>query len=88
MKDVYIIVEDKSDPTVDIAKKYKSTIFIRKRLDLKRKGYAIDELIKYLEEKKKYYNAYFILDADNVLDENFLLEMEKSYKILSNKKFF
>ena len=80
MKDVYIIVEDKSDPTVDIAKKYKSTIFIRKRLDLKRKGYAIDELIKYLEEKKKYYNAYFILDADNVLDENFLLEMEKSYK--------
>ncbi len=80
MKDVYIIVELKTDPTFAIAKKYGATIFIRKRLDLKRKGYALDELIKDLDQKKKYYDAYFIFDADNILDENFLKEMEESYK--------
>lgn len=80
MKDVYIIIEDKKDPTNEIAQKYGATIFIRKRLDLKRKGYALDELLKDLEEKKIYYNAYFIIDADNVLDKNFIQEMEKSYQ--------
>lgn len=80
MKDVYIIVENKLDPTIEIAKKYNATIFIRKKLDLKRKGYALDECIKDLEAKKIYYNAYFIFDADNVLDEHFFSEMEKSYQ--------
>ena len=80
MKDVYIIVENKDDPTVNIAQNYGATIFVRKRLDLKRKGYALDECLKYLEEKNKYYDAYFIFDADNVLDKNYLKEMEKSYQ--------
>lgn len=80
MKDVYIIIENEKDPTVEIAKKYNATIFIRKRLNLKRKGYALDELIKYLEEKNIYYDAYFIFDADNVLEKNYLKEMEKTYK--------
>ena len=80
MKDVYIIVEKEDDPTINIAQKYGATIFIRKHLDLKRKGYALDELIKDLEEKKIYYNAYFIFDADNILDKNYLAEMEKTYQ--------
>ncbi len=79
-EDVYVIVEQTSDPTVEIAKKHHATIFIRKRLDLKRKGYALDECIKDLKEKNKFYNAYFILDADNVLDSHFFEEMEKSYQ--------
>ena len=80
MQDVYIIIEQKNDPTIDIAKKYNATIFIRKKLHLKRKGYALDECIKDLKEKGKFYNAYFILDADNVLDKHFFEEMEKSYQ--------
>ncbi len=80
MKDVYVIVESENDPTVEIAHQYGATIFIRKRLDLKRKGYALDECIKDLEKKQKHYDAYFIFDADNILDENYLKEMEKSYQ--------
>ena len=80
MKDVYIIVEKETDPTIGIAKNYGATIFIRQRLDLKTKGYALDELLKDLNQKKKYYDAYFIFDADNILDKNFLKEMEVSYQ--------
>lgn len=79
MKNVFIIVESAEDPTCGIAKKYNASIFVRKHLELKSKGYALDEVIKDLESKKKYFDAYFIFDADNVLDKNFIYNMNKSY---------
>lgn len=79
MKDVYVIVEDENDPTIKITKKYGSTIFIRKKLSLKRKGYALMEAIDYILENEKNYDAYFIFDADNILDKNFIKEMTKTY---------
>ncbi len=78
-KNVYVIIENKSDPTYEIVKKHKMNIFIRQKLNLKRKGYALMELIEDLEQKKKYYDAYFIFDADNVLDKNYIKEMTKTY---------
>ncbi len=80
MKDVYVIIESEDDPTKKIAKEFGASIVIRKRLDLKRKGYALDEGMKYIIEKGKSYDAYFIFDADNVLDEDFILELEDTYK--------
>lgn len=79
MKDVYVIVEDKNDPTIKITKKYGGTPFIRKELSLKRKGYALMEAIDHILEKGKNYDAYFIFDADNILDKNFIKEMTKTY---------
>ena len=79
MKNVYIIIESEDDPTNAIVKKYGASVFIRKRLDLKSKGYALDELIKDLCKQNIYYDAYFICDADNVLDKNFIKEMNESY---------
>lgn len=79
MKNVYIIVESNDDPTISIAKKYGATIFIRKNLNLKSKGYALQEIVKDLISKNIYYDAYFICDADNVLDKDFVKEMNNSY---------
>ncbi len=80
MKDVFVIVEDHMDPTIKICQKYGVSFFVRKHLECKSKGYALQELIEDLETKKIYFDAYFIIDADNVLDQNFILEMEKDYK--------
>lgn len=77
-KNVYIIVESITDETVDIAKKHNMNIFIRQLLNLKRKGYALMEVIEEITKTKKY-DAYFIFDADNVLDENYFKEMTKTY---------
>ncbi len=79
MQDVYVIVEDKNDLSIKIAKKYGAKVIVRKHLELKSKGYALDEAIKYLIDKNIYYDVYFIMDADNVLDKNFIKEMNKSY---------
>ncbi len=79
MTDVYIIVENPLDKTVEIAKSYNSSIIIRKNLHLKRKGYALDEAIKHILKENKHYDMYFIIDADNILDKNFIQEMLTSY---------
>lgn len=87
MEDVYVIVESKNDETVGICKKYKATVVIRKHLELQRKGYALDEAVKFILSKNKDYNAYFIFDADNVLDKDYLKNMipifDKGYDLAS-----
>lgn len=76
--DVYIIVEDIEDKTVEISKKYSANIIVRRKLELKRKGYALDEGIKEII-KRKNYDAYFIFDADNILDGSYLSKMKETY---------
>ena len=77
-ENVYIIVEDINDPTTKIAKKYNANTIIRQKLELKRKGYALMEAIEKIT-KTKNYDAYFIFDADNILDKNYISEMNKSF---------
>ena len=55
--------------------------FVRKELDKKTKGYAIDELIKHLDKNKEWYDLYFIFDADNVLDKDFTINILNDYGV-------
>lgn len=79
-KDVFVIIESLEDKTYEIVKKYHMNIILRKKLDLKRKGYALEEAFNYIKEKNKIYDLYFIFDADNILDKNFIKEMLITYK--------
>lgn len=79
-KDIYIVVESKEDKSVNIAKKRDINIIYRCDLTKKRKGYAIDDAIKEILKRKRHYDAYFIFDADNILDKNYFKEMIKTYK--------
>lgn len=87
MKDVYVIVESKKDESVSICKKYGASVVIRKHLELQRKGYALDEAVKYILKGNKHYDAYFIFDADNILDKDYLKNMipifDKGYDLAS-----
>ena len=75
MQDVYVIVEDMKDKTVDICNKYQANVILR-TTKRQRKGYALDEAIKQIKD----YNLYFIFDADNIVDKNFFKEMKKTYE--------
>lgn len=87
MKDVYVIIESKEDKTYDICNKHRASIFIRKKLELQRKGYALDEAVKYILDSGKHYDAYFIFDADNVLHKDYFKNMlpifDKGYDLAS-----
>ena len=75
--DVYVMVSDKNDLAIPILKQYNCNIVTRINPNLKRKGYALDELIKSI---KKEYDLYFIFDADNILDKDFIKNMVEEYK--------
>ena len=80
--DVYVIVESMDDPTVDIVRKYdRAEIFLRKDIEGRRmKGYALDECIKSILASGKEYDAFLILDADNLVDKSFLSAMSNAYR--------
>lgn len=79
-KDIYIIIEDESDPTIEIVKEYNMSYYIRGDIEGKRrKGYALDECIKDILSKGLKYDAFFIFDADNVLDHKFIYYMNESF---------
>lgn len=81
MKDVYVIVEKKEDKTVGICKKYGCSTVIREKLEnRRRKGYALDDAVKHILKEKKYYDLYFVFDADNILDKDYIKEMLKTYQ--------
>ncbi len=79
--DTYLIVEREDDPTCEIAKGYENThIFIRRHLERKGKGHAMDELFQeLLQNENNKYEAYFIFDADNILYPNYIKEMNKVF---------
>ena len=79
LSSVYVIVEDIDDPTVNICKNNNISFYVRNKLWLKSKGYALMELIEDLYKKNKIYDLYFIFDADNVLDKNYLASMLDTY---------
>lgn len=78
--ETYVIVESKDDPTCKICEKYERVnVFVRQHLENKGKGYALDEVLKHIFSTNKKYEAFLICDADNILDKNFVKEMNKTF---------
>lgn len=78
-EDIYVIVESEADPTVAICREFGNTVLLRQDLTKQRKGYALDEAVKQILTFR-HYDLYFIFDADNVLTENYIAEMLKTYQ--------
>lgn len=78
--DLYVVADNCTDRTADIARQ--AGAFAYERFDAihKGKGYAMDYLFKKLkEEGKNVYEGYFIFDADNLVDPNFVWEMNRTF---------
>lgn len=75
--DVWVIVEDENDPTIQIVKEYGYKYFVRDRLEDGRrtKGFALQECIDYFKRENIHYDAYMVFDADNVMDKNYIETM-------------
>ena len=76
--DIYVIVENKHDPTVQIVESYGCGFYvvIRKHIkNRKTKGFALDDAYQYIQSTNKKYDGYVVFDADNVVSSNYLSAM-------------
>ena len=75
--DIFVIADNCTDNTAQVARKAGARVIVRHNKEKVGKGYALDygfSVIRrdYADEN---YEAYFVFDADNVLDENYFREM-------------
>ena len=80
--DIFVIADNCTDNTADVAAAAGTTeVFVRYNKELIGKGYALDFGYQRIQERypNNNYEAYFVFDADNVLDVNYFREMNKVF---------
>ncbi len=80
--DIFVIADNCTDNTAKVSKEAGAFRVIERQNDkLVGKGYALDYTLDLI--KKEYpdneYQGYFVFDADNLLDENYIEEMNKMF---------
>ena len=79
--DIYVIADNCDDDTAKIAEEAGATVLKRFDPEKKTKGYALNWFLGKKIEENADYDAFCIFDADNIVDSNFLKEMNN--KLLS-----
>lgn len=79
--DVFVVADNCTDSTFAVARDAGAIAYERFNTEQKGKSYALDYLLSKINEDypDKGYEAYFIFDADNLLDKNYIKEMNKAY---------
>lgn len=78
--DICVIADNCTDKTKEVAEKYKVKVFERHEDDptKKTKGEALRLFLNtLLSDPKMDYDAFFVFDADNIVDKNFIKAMNK-----------
>lgn len=73
--DVFVIADNCTDRTALIARKAGANVYQRFNNEKKGKGYALEWMFHRLFKMERTYDAVVIFDADNLVKENFLIEM-------------
>ncbi len=85
----FVVADNCTDKTAEVSRKKGAVVLERFNDELVGKGYALDYLFSFI--KKDYgfdaFDGYLVLDADNLLRENYITEMNKTfsdgYKIIT-----
>lgn len=79
---VYVVADNCSDTTAALARDHgrkhnRGQVYERVNLVKRGKGYALNWLLQKLDEDQLRHDAYIVLDADSVVEPNFLLPLNR-----------
>ncbi len=75
--DIYVIADNCTDNTAKVAKQAGAIVYERFNNSKKTKGYALDWFLQQKIKEEAPYDAFFVFDADNIVDPNFIKNMNK-----------
>ena len=79
--DIYVVADNCTDDTAGAARRAGATVYERFDTVNKGKGYALGYLLHELKADigESGYDGFFVFDADNIIDPNFVNEMNKVF---------
>ena len=75
--DIYVIADNCTDNTAKIARNAGAIVYERFDETKKTKGYALNWFLQQKIKEDAPYDAFFVFDADNIVDKNFITNMNK-----------
>ncbi|NLT14770.1 MAG: glycosyltransferase family 2 protein [Clostridiales bacterium] len=78
---VFVVADNCTDNTAKAARGAGAVVYERFNKQQIGKGYALDFLLTRIKEDyaKDAFDGFFVFDADNLLDENYISEMNKTF---------
>ena len=77
--DVFVVADNCTDLTGTVAGAHGATVYFRSSTTQVGKGYALQYLLRCIEDDYAPYDGYLVLDADNVLSPNYITEINKTF---------
>lgn len=80
--DIWLVADNCTDATADLARSLGCHVVERFDQEQIGKGYALTYLLDHMISSgvSDDYDAYFVFDADNLLDKHYIEEMNKAFK--------
>ncbi len=79
--DIHVVADNCTDSTAFVAREHGACVYERTNTEFIGKGYALGELFEHIKSTVGFdrYDGYIVVDADNILDKNYVREMNKCF---------